>query len=471
MHRSLPLLLALALVTVALAGCIGSEDGTDPSAPSPDDPTHETAFVPEPPAEDLMDMLPVMHPDHQNPESHAQAVGLTLVGHDSLADITPETKQGGWTEIDIHGTLAAVATYRGDSGVVLVDIADPAAPEPLSFIPSAGADYDARISQDGRTLFFGCQPGDTAPAEGRLGDCLAGFPEGVSPEASEQTSGLVAYDITDPRQPALAGFLGGVATHNLFTTEINGTDHIFTNGVEIVAFDPSQGVEESLSIVAEVPGGHDAYVHEHPVTGDRLLYTTAGGTFAIFEINDPTNPSVLVEQGPEVAGWHQQRAADQLLDGRAILVVGDEIFQDQGGTLDGSPPPVFTILDITDPAQPEVLSEWTLPVSDLPPWTNYRFSPHNIDITPYGQVSVAWNHAGTWVFDISTQERQEDPVTLGFYQPHETPPALAPTINPTGDMAIPRVWGGAFDDRGYLVVPDMFTGLYVLEPAWGLLPG
>jgi hypothetical protein len=35
---------------------------------------------------------------------------------------------------------------------------------------------------------------------------------------------------------------------------------------------------------------------------------------------------------------------------------------------------------------------------------------------------------------------------------------------------VPFVWGAGWDSRGYLVVPDMHTGVYVLTPSWGLHP-
>lgn len=466
------ILIALMTLTVGLAGCIGDEaDGGDTGQAGPADPSERT-FVPEPPSQEIMDQLPVMHADHQNPESHTQAVGLEVEGHTDMTSVHPTTVQGGWTEVDLHGDLAAVASYYGDAGVTLVDVSDPSGPEPVSLIPSAGRDYDARFSQDGRYLFFGCQASEQTQApQAALGDCTTTTGPDGAQGSQGFTSGVMAYNVSDPEAPTFVGGLEGVATHNLWTETIDGTIHIFTNAVEILAFDPA--ADQPMEQVAQVPGGHDAFVHEHPVTGDILLYTTGGdgSSFAVYNVTDPTDPQVLVETGPDVVGWHKQVASDTLVDGRALLVVGGEVFADQAGTLDGTQPPMISVLDVTDPAQPETLSQWTLPVSDLPPWTHYRFSPHNIDISPYGQVYVAWNHGGAWVFDVSTQQRQAEPVTLGFYQPHESPPPLVPTLNPTGDPSIPRVWGGMFDHRGYLVVPDMYTGVYVLEPAWGLFPG
>ncbi|MDX1611362.1 MAG: hypothetical protein R3185_03265, partial [Candidatus Thermoplasmatota archaeon] len=299
MPRASTFLLTAMLLTVGLAGCIGSEE-LDPQSTDPLG-SERPAFVPEAPEEDLMDMLPVMHAEHQNPEAHTQGVGFSVTGYADMTGVHPMTSQGGWTEVDIHGDLAAVASYYGDAGVTLVDLSDPATPEPISFVPSSGRDYDARFSQDGTVLFFGCQPAEQSAAVGnQLGDCTTRYGLGSD---GEPASGLVAYDVSDPADPELIGVLDGVATHNLWTYTVDGVVYAFTNGVEIVRLDPA--AEEPLSIVAEVPGGHDAYVHAHPATGDVLLYTTSGNTYAVFNVTDPEEPSLVLEAGPDVVAWHK----------------------------------------------------------------------------------------------------------------------------------------------------------------------
>jgi hypothetical protein len=463
--RRVWILAALVAVTAGVAGCIGDEAGpagdADDGGPAEDG----QAFVPPEPEEDFHNRLPVDHPDHQNPEAHTQGIGLEMVGHTDFADLYQADQQAGWTEVDIRGHLAAIASYNDNVGVAIANLSDPANPEPVAVIGSAGVDQDARLSEDAEYLFLACQSSERTDTGGLAGSCRSSEPSATT---DEPASGVVAYDVSTPSEPEYAGFLGGVNTHNIWSTTIDGEIYVFTNGVEILHFDPGAEPDSALEKVAEVPGGHDAFVAEHPVTGEQTLYTTKGNTFAIFNVSDPANPQVLTEKGPEVTGWHEQTASTALVDGRALLVVGGEVFADEAGTYDGSDPPMISVLDVTDPTAPEVRSQWTLPVDDLPPWSNYRWSPHNIDVTPHGQVAVAWNHGGLWVFDVSTQERQSEPVTVGFYQPHEMPPTQLPTAKPTGDVSVPRVWGGMFDHHGYVVTADMYTGLYVLEPRWGL---
>jgi hypothetical protein len=456
------ILVAIALVTAGLAGCIGTDDASTEEAEDGNE-TDAEAFVPPEPEEDFVGKLPVHHPDHQNPEAHTQGIGLSVEGYSDFGEVYPRTQQGGWTEVDVQGHLAAVASYKDTRGVALVDISDPAEPQPLSLVTSAGVDQDARLSEDANYLFFGCAASEQTRSGGTAGDCRSGEP---STRTDGARSGVVAYDVSDPENAEFVGIAPGVSTHNVWTTTIGGEIYVFTNGVEILRFDP--GADEVFEQVAEVPGGHDAFVNEHPVTGEPTLYTTKGNTFAIYNVSDPANPSVLTEKGPDVTGWHEQTATSTLVDGRALLVVGGEVFADEAGTMDGSEPPMITVLDVTDPTAPEVLSQWTLPVEELPGWTHYRWSPHNIDVSPHGQVAVAWNHGGIWVFDVSTQKRQDQPVTLAFHQPSQTPPLRPPTAKATGDVSVPRVWGGMFDHHGHLVTADMYTGFYVLEPRWGL---
>ena len=116
----------------------------------------------------------------------------------------------------------------------------------------------------------------------------------------------------------------------------------------------------------------------------------------------------------------------------------------------------------------EKLSTWTPPFSPKVPWAEYMFSVHEMAATPQGQLAVAWYHAGIWVLDLSTQQRQEKPVVLAAYQPHEAINVLPGAAADVPVPIVPNVWGAGWDHRGYLVIPDANTGVYVLEPEWGL---
>ncbi|HLE47094.1 MAG TPA: hypothetical protein VI818_02260, partial [Candidatus Thermoplasmatota archaeon] len=127
-----------------------------------------------------------------------------------------------------------------------------------------------------------------------------------------------------------------------------------------------------------------------------------------------------------------------------------------------------TIVDVTDPGEPKRLATWSPPFQPKLPWTTYAFSVHEMAATPQGQLAVAWYHGGVWVVDLSTKERQEKPTIIGAYQPHEAMDVVPTTWPENFPPMVPDVWGVGWDQRGYLVVPDVHTGVYVLEPSWGL---
>jgi hypothetical protein len=104
------------------------------------------------------------------------------------------------------------------------------------------------------------------------------------------------------------------------------------------------------------------------------------------------------------------------------------------------------------------------------PWVSYYFSAHEMAATPTGQIAVAWYHGGLWVIDVSTEERMAQPAILAAFQPHEILNDVPSTFVQTVVPAVPFVWGAGWDARGYLIVPDMHTGVYVMEPEWGLHP-
>lgn len=79
-----------------------------------------------------------------------------------------------------------------------------------------------------------------------------------------------------------------------------------------------------------------------------------------------------------------------------------------------------------------------------------------------GYVACGNYHAGLWLFDIGTLERAKDPVTLGYYLPHEVPATGLGTHN-TAFAFNPYTWGGYFDERGYVYTADWGSGLYVLK--------
>lgn len=476
-------LIALLLVGSGMAGCLGQLDDDPLETESDDGATDESSsFVPEAPDHDFTDAMDPNHPDHHLPQLHENSYGLEQVGHQDFMGFYPPHYQGGWGEVDVHGDLAAVASVDGPLGLTLVDISDPSSPEPLSYITSWGGEFDGRFTDDGNYLVFGCQVGSIlGQGAYAAGDCKGNTGPGDPAERTEpigadgvdSKNSVVAYDVSDPENPEQVAYTPTQGAHNVFTATINGTIYVFTDAVEILRFTPEAPEGERLTEVATVQGTHDVAVQKHPVTDNWVLYTGSpeDDSLAIYDLEDPAAPHPLTKTVPGAVAWHEQTPVPTTVDGRALVIGGGETFSSTGDAGDASRQRL-SIVDVTDPADPKTLANWTLPISEQLPYANYRYSAHNVDVTPTGQVAASWYHAGIWVFDISTQERQENPVTLGFYQPHETHSPVAPATFAQLDHAmVPLVWGGQWTDEGRLVVGDLYTGVYTLEPEWGLLPG
>ncbi len=460
--RRLALLAAFAL---ALAGC--ASDSEDPKGTDSDPAV--AAFVPPEPDFDFSTVVDPDHGGHEVAALHTAGSGLAQAGHATVQDILPAGVRGSITQVDVWGDYAVVSGMEGGMAFALVDISDPAAPVAVSWFPSVADGWTARFSGDGQYVFYGCQMfgAPYTPVNEVRGTCED--PEALHAPASAvggNPPGVIAVDVSDKTNPIFVDFLATSGSHNIVAAEINGTDYVFTSAVTILKFDREAG---ELTQVAELPGVHDASVAQHPVTGDWLLFTGTG-ELSIYNVNDPANPVLLFEgDGTQGwTGWHEQTMVPGLVDGRAILVVAGENMLGTGGE---ALPDIVSVLDVTDPAAPVLLGQWQPPFRPTAPWVSYLYSVHEIAATPTGQVAIAWYHAGVWVIDVSTDERQTAPVTLAAFQPHEDLNVVPSTFAQTPLPYIPFVWGAGWTAEGRLVVPDMHTGLYVLEPKWGLVPG
>ncbi len=453
----LALLGALLFLVAPLAGCVSPADDLDASS-TPDD---LADALPLPPTDADFASIVVNDHDHDDTSLHVDHAGLDLVGFDTLTeDLAPWAWYSGYSEPDVHGDLAVVASVEGNRAFTLVDVSDPADPEVLSHFYSWGENWDARFSDDGRFVFVGCQggtPGGAYTQATGVGACIA--PEGHAPQDTVENA-VMAVDITDPEDPELVAWTPSGSIHNLETTTLDdGTVLVATSAGDLLEYLPD---EERFELLTNFDARHDVSFGDHPETGVTYMFT---GTqdLTIYDVSTPRDPEIVGALDPQelpegVTAWHEQSPSPTLVDGRWILAGAGE---DSAGI-----PGTLTIFDITDPASIEVRGTWTLPGGPYTEQGSYKFSLHNIDVNADGQVAVAMYHAGVWVLDASTQARQDAPVTLAAYQPHEER-LNPPMATPYGAFVnVPYVWGAQWHADGHLVVPDMNTGLYVLESAW-----
>lgn len=459
MMRTLSLLLA----ALAIAGCVNV-----PAPVGPGDDTVPTTFggevtkdrVPKPD----FDFTNVIDPDHGGlwnghaiAELHTGSYGLTLVGYNALTGLTEgssETGQdSGYGALDTWGHFVCVTHFAGTGGATIVDIQDPTKPRVLSSVDSGMVNSDCQFTDDGNYLLVAAYTGTNTGLQGA-----------PAPLRDVASNGVLLYDVKDKAAPKFlfldtqgATDVGSGAYHNVFTATINGTVYVFqTYTGNILSFTPG---EPHLKMVANVEvADHDMWVGRHPASGHWIMITGAGDGTRIYDMEHPAEPTLLGEwEGHDgYTGWHRQWPLMNTVEGRALMLVAGE---DCGG---GKSLP-YTVLDFTDPTDLIEMGHWQIPNKPAPPP-----GPHLCEMTAHefeswdGYVATGNYHAGLWLLDIGSLERAAQPVVLGYYLPHETPQMHGGTTNKPFYWN-PDVWGGYFDERGYIYAADWASGLYVLK--------
>ncbi|MEK6976084.1 MAG: hypothetical protein AABY18_07060 [Candidatus Thermoplasmatota archaeon] len=464
----------LSLTLLALAGCLADDEGDGPLAGPESDagvPSVSAQRLPDPAQPDAF--WDVIVGDHGAPEMHhirslhtGLEYGMTLAGWDPLTDKLPAGSVGtGWGAAGLWHQYACVAQFAGTGAIAIVDLTDPANLVVVSQVDDPLVNGDCQFTADGNYLLAGAYlgPGPN-PQVGEQPVCDRGCPGG---------GGINVWDVKDKANPVhvLYTNTGEYHTLQLHTDpKTNQTFVIQAYSGHIYRFDPDGPV--LIEVNTTTPMQHDMWIAKHPISGKQLLYTGDGGGFIIYDFDDPAAPMEIGRWNPEddelaskdtrggCCGWHRHATVDQLIDGKAIVVVAGEACN-AGYTL-----PYFMV-DVTDPAAPVALSQWEIPGKPVSTDAEHlcEMSPHEFAVYD-GYVVTGNYHAGVWLFDIGSAERLLDPVTLGYYVPAKEP--VVESLDPLAAQDLtfpwnPFVWGAFFDDRGYILAGDFSSGIYLLE--------
>ena len=454
----LPPVVALALAALAVAGCLDSSD-TAPGSAAPQEGWVSAERIPDD-GFDYAGEWDWAHggdpAGHALASNHQHAHGVELVGYNPLTRVLEGGDPLGhdasfialdhWTDGTAHYVCVAHYQAGPGGGATIVDVTDPTEPTMLATVLSGMQNSDCQFTDDGRFLFVASYLGATP-----------GLPGVPPPVGDLMAEGVLVYDVGDKAEPRfLRHDTNGAdmnAYHNVFTAKIGGTNYVFqTYTGTILALDEQTG---ALEAVGRLPvADHDLWVGRHPVTGQWLAITGAGPAMAIYAVDDPARPTLLAEWVPsedKYTGWHRQWPVLEPVEGRALMLVAGE----EGAS--AADPTWYSVIDFTDPAAIEELGHWSIPVPEAAA-TQHEFESWD------GYFATANYHSGMWVIDIGTLERARDPVTIGYYLPHEDPIENGGVAPPAG-ASTPNVWGAAFDDRGFIYVADRTSGLYVLRIA------
>lgn len=464
----------LLLVALAVAGCVAG-----PSAPS------QTASTPEELGVAIGEPIEQLH-DHTDPALHTSSYGLRLVDWEPL--IPEELGTEGFAGMRIVDDVAYIGTDGAHAGFVMVDVSDPRSPKLLSqYTTPGGASQEAVPSWDGDWVFLNLQrrPEPT--------DILADPLRGTG-------TGIQIVDVSDKTAPAFESFfpveLQG--THVMMYFEWQGAKYLVYNGQPTRqalptgdTYTPRPGNDIKIAEFVDLAGTmtlrpvgtfhytgadtamvsqgcfpHDQYVEEHPLTGQLLLYVAHWDCgVLILDISDPTMPVQLgmdaqIEPST-MARFHYFRPDP--------TPRGDRIIAWSGPEIDISPgePGYVRAHDVTDPTDIKQIGWWRLPgvvENDKP----FLMSPHNFDFNG-DLMALAHYHAGVWVLNVSDPTA---PYAVAYYQPHgeEEKPYDGPEVwrkTPNfPEPYFPNVYEAKWH-RGYLLVTERGSGLYVLELAPG----
>ena len=338
----------------------------------------------------------------------------------------------------IHDCTGSVTpTFR------FFDLSDPANPEfMLNFVPTQ-ANGSIRTPHE---LFLWVDPSDANRAY------------------------IWASTPTGSRNPAQASMLiwdiGAVANGLSPTLIAQGT---WTSQYEAGGFDGRLALH-SIDVSADGKTTTLAHQRGHTLvldTSEVVESPPPPGT--VIDLNDNllTNPLDRPKWGTAdddcVSECAESHSAEQV-PGRDLIVNTDEIYGTFTLPFHGCPWGWVHVIDTSDPAQPEIASEYKTTKNVCPaddPLTQQftSYASHNPTVTK-DLVLLTWHSAGFHVIDIANETK---PKQAGWFSPE--PLASVVTEDPAlnGGPNKVTMWSYPIVDDGLIYVVDLRNGLYILE--------
>ena len=347
--------------------------------------------------------------------------------------------------VHVKGALAAVGHMGPPWATTLLDVADPTRPRILSRIEVRPGTHSHKARICGSTLAINVES-------------FGGGGDG--------TAGLALFDISDPLRPRATAFYrtGGSGVHRFqldcarkLVYAGGGAEGFQTDITLIIDIgDPTrprevgrwEGPGESRA-AGERPAVSGAAVRtHHPLRlGNRLYVSLWTHGFAILDISDPAQPRLVSHVNDHEGGSAPTHTA---------LPVGHEILgkkwlivfdEEMGG---GDPPAFMRVYDITDERRPLPAATFHVP-KDPSGKTGGRFGAHqpHEHVGPDNLVYAAWFSGGLRVIDLSDPYH---PREVGHYIPR---PASGERYAQSNDLFV--------DERGFIYLIDRIRGFDILR--------
>lgn len=481
-------LLALALLAVAFAGCLGDGGGGGPRSGGENE---RPAIVPGKMVEPITGNPLPGGPghDHNDPAQHAVEVNVELAGRPDVELNAGNTywlsAQGSsvplgiplaFGELDHAGDWLAQCSDQRD-GAYVWSIANRTAPVAAARLATGAHCADIKLTDDANYAVVGL------------------------------TGGLQLWDLRDKANPVLGWEAkDGTSCHMCFIHPVGGREYVFLSAQSnVILTTPARNVRDGGGVlIAELvrdppeikPVGkwmkdsvndaaqvlptlserdightvHDMTVYDDPLLGKPVMAAAFWDWGVWFvDVSDPANPADLGmwnDFGGDAGNVHTVDVKFLNVSGepRRIVVAATETGGVTGPKSIVDPGWTY-ILDATDLAAIELKGKWTLPgrpsAGTSPDYFPVgEYSPHNLHLVQ-GKIYMAYYHAGVWVLDVQAFLDAGAPAADMFGV--SPVPALGVFLprNETADRG-PTVWDVVVKD-GFIYASDYVTGLHVLH--------
>ena len=381
-------------------------------------------------------------------------------------------------QVIVHKDYAYIG-HMFSNGFSVIDVRDPRAPKPVTFVPMPPNTRSHHIQVQGDLLL--AINGPNIWAMQQYNQQSNYFSNSLTDSFKDRTltfaSGLRIYDIRDPASPREIAFMptAGLGLNRIWwvggryayvAVHMEGfTDHIMA-AIDIA--DPERpfvagrwwlpGMWQAGGEPLVVPTGKRFAAHHAIVAGNLAYGTWRDGGITVHDISDPACAELISHTNwcpPFAGGTHTALP----LPDRNLLVVADE-----ATTMDCTNGiPHIWVLDIRAPTNPVTIS--TLPTPDEQDFCSKgaKFGPHNLHENRPGSLQssnlifATYLNAGLRVYDIADAFR---PKEVGYYVP--SPPKQMIDTRPNTPKVIQS--SDVFvDTEGRVFLTDPNAGLHILQ--------
>ena len=425
---------------------------------------------------------------------------FTQVGHDSLYARGMNAAGAMYGHYMYVGSRTDGTPIHTHTGVIVVDVADPANPRNVGEIPLPPKMILGYTSRELRVwpqqkllivIYFNCSA--------ILHECPAGAGGDVAGLAPFQH--MAFFDLSNPASPRLLKvYKPSVTPHEMFlwvdprqpasrALMFWTSPNSYNSGKSLVVTDISRWREGifpeistfdiATSFTAAQKSGFDVRLHSISLTpdGTRMYLAHLGGGFLVTDTSDFANnvPNPRVRLVTPIANrvyWNNQGAHSSVkVPGKPYVLTTEEIYgkglvlnQAFGFALSGCPWGWVRMIDVNNEAAPRLVQEVTTPQNtctgvDKATENFNSFASHNPTLLPDVGI-LSWHSAGVQALDLS------DPThvtRVGVFS--ATPETIVTSEDPsltTGDFKT-AMWSYPIIHDGLIYVVDVRNGLFILK--------